>query len=227
MLTKLFIFYLLTLLLGNPFLALLVLVLLYLAADVRYFGWTRRAADAFWAEKEIRDLFRQVDLNPSNAPASTELGRLLVQRGRYSQALPHLERAIERAEDSPETNYYLGLALLHSERKPEGERRILMSLDINPRFRYGEPYFRLGESLLDQGRAKEAAALLQKGVNIHSSSTEGWYLLGKAYQALGSREAARDAMNQAIQAFRQSPAYKRRAERRFAWKARWARRELL
>jgi tetratricopeptide (TPR) repeat protein len=226
MLTKFFLFYILMLLLGNPFLAILVLVGLYLAADVRYVGWTRKMIDTVRTEREIGELSRQVALNPYNASAQNDLGRLLVLRGRFRDALTPLEKAIERMEDSPETNYYLGLACLHSGREEEGEARIVRALELNPRFRYGEPNFRLGAFLLNKGRIDEARGALEKGVAIHTSSAEGWYLLGQTLRAGGDKEKAKDYYKKAIESFRNSPGYKRREDRRFAWRARMALRGL-
>jgi tetratricopeptide (TPR) repeat protein len=226
MLTKFFMFYILVLLLGNPFLAILVLVGLYLAADVRYIGWTRKMIDTVRTEREIGELSRQVALNPHNASAQNDLGRLLVLRGRFRDAIIPLEKAIERMEDTPETNYYLGLACMNSGREEEGEGRIVKALELNPRFRYGEPDFRLGAFLLKKGRIEEARAALEKGVAIHTSSAEGWYLLGQAVRAGGDKQKARTYYEKAIESFRNSPGYKRREDRRFAWKARMALRGL-
>jgi tetratricopeptide (TPR) repeat protein len=222
MLSKFFLFYLLTYLFGSPILALLILLALYLAADIRYLGWTRRFMNTIGTESEIRELSRQVALNPHNASALNDLGRLLCLRGRFRKALPFLERALERMADSPETHYYFGLASLHSGREAEGEREIARALEINPRFRYGEPYIRLGEYLLRTGRTDEAKKALEKGVEIHSSNTEGWYLLGMAHEKKGEKEEAKAGYRKAIESYRSSPSYKRRDEWRFALKARMA-----
>lgn len=220
--SKFLLFGLLTLLTGSPWTALLVVLALYLFFDYQYLGFARSTVGWIKSSGEIRELRTDVELNPHNAAALNDLGRLLILNGRAPEAVAPLERAIERLDDSDETNYYLGLAYLKTGKEQEGEAHILKALELNPRFRYGEPYLRLGEHYLQQGRHDEALAMLHKQGEIHSSSVEGLYLLGEVHRRMGDLARARDAYQKSMAAFRQSPRYKRREERPWAWRARLA-----
>jgi len=222
MVSKFLLFGLLTLLTGSPWTALLVVLALYLVFDYQYLGFARSAVGRIKSAGEIRGLQADVDLNPHNAAALNDLGRLLILNGRAPEAVSPLEHAIERLEDSDETNYYLGLAYLKTGKEREGEARIRKALELNPRFRYGEPYLRLGEYYLNTGRHDEALTMLHKLGEIHSSSVEGFYQLGETHRQMGDLAQARDAYHKSVAAFRQSPRYKRREERRWAWMARLA-----
>jgi len=220
--SKFLIFALLTFLTGSPWTALLVALVLYLLFDLQYLGFARAAVGRIKTAVEIRELQADVALNPHNAAALSDLGRLLILNGRAQEAVAPLERAIERLEDSDETNYYLGLAYLKTGREQKGEARITKALALNPRFRYGEPYLRLGEHYLAQGRYEQAQTMLRKLGEIHSSSVEGFYLLGESHRRTGDIAQARDAYRNSVAAFRHSPRYKRREERRWVWRARLA-----
>jgi len=220
--SKFLLFALLTFLTGSPWTALLVLLALYLLFDIQYLGFARAAIDRIKTAGEIRELQADVALNPHNAAALSDLGRLLILNGRAQEAVAPLERAIGRMDDSDETNYYLGLAYLKTGREQEGEARITKALALNPRFRYGEPYLRLGEHYLEGQRYEEALAMLHKLGEIHSSSVEGLYLLGEVHRRMGRIEQARESYRNGIAAFRRSPRYKRREERRWQWRARLA-----
>jgi tetratricopeptide (TPR) repeat protein len=220
--SKFLLFALLTFLTGSPWTALLVVLAIYLLFDFQYLGFARSAVGRIKATGEIRELQADVELNPHNAAALNDLGRLLILNGRVQEAVAPLERAIERLDDSDETNYYLGLAYLKTGKEREGEARILKALELNPRFRYGEPYLRLGEHYLNKGRHDEALAMLLNLGEIHSSSVEGFYQLGETHRRMGNLAQARDAYRKSVAAFRHSPRYKRREERRWAWLARLA-----
>ncbi len=220
--SKFLLFALLTFLTGNIWTALLVLLVISLLVDLQYVGLFRSVISRFKTAGEIRELEAVVALNPHNAAALNDLGRLLILNGRAREAVAPLERAIARMDDSDETHYYLGLAYLKTGREQEGEAHIIKALELNPRFRYGEPYLRLGEYYLEQGRYDDALAVLQKLGVIHSSSVEGLYRLGEVYRRRGEIERARESYRHSAAAFRHSPRYKRREERRWLWRARWA-----
>ncbi len=219
MFRNLLLFSILTMLTGNPLIALLILVAFYLAVDIRYFGISRKLLNLVHDEATIRDLKRQVAINPSNASALENLGRLCVIRKRYHASIRYLEQAMDRMEDSDEANYYLGLAYLKTGRGEEGLARINKALAINPRLLYGEPYLRLGEYYQDQGKLEDARTLLNKFTEIHSSSSEGFYQLGRLYLALGDHVKAREMFKKAYEVFRMSPWYKKKIDRPWAWKA--------
>jgi len=201
-----FLFFLLSRLLGSPLLALVVLGAMAYLADARWNGrwflpgrmWQRRQAMA--------DLRRTIERNEHDVGAHSDLGRLLVQQGRYEQAFPHLERAIRRMEESPETNFYYGVSLLHTGRSDEGERRVRRALEINPRFLYGEPQVLLARTHLERD-AEEARRWAEQAVKLNTSSVEGWVVLAEAEQRRGDEAAAHRAFEQAKNAYRQLPAY--------------------
>jgi tetratricopeptide (TPR) repeat protein len=222
MVSKFLLFGLLTFLTGSPWTALLVVLAVYLLFDFQYLGFARSAVGRIKSFGEIRELQTDVELNPHNAAALNDLGRLLILNGRAPESVAPLERAIKRLDDSDETNYYLGLAYLKTGKEREGEAHILKALELNPRFRYGEPYLRLGEQYLHEGRYDDALAMLRKQGEIHTSSVEGLYQLGETHRRMGDLVQARDAYQKSMAAFRQSPRYKRREERPWAWRARLA-----
>lgn len=218
---NIFLFFFITLITGSPLIALLVILALYLAFDYQFVGISRNLFGKFRRGAEIRSLKRESEVNPHDAAARSDLGRLLVDARQYIEAVPHLEKAMERMSDSEETTCYLGLAYLWTGKPEEGERLIRSALERNPKFRYGEPYLRWGEYMLHAGKAREAAEVFERFRTIHSSSVEGHYLLGEAYRRDGRRDKAAEAYRAALAMFRQSPGYKRRAERLWAWKTRW------
>jgi tetratricopeptide (TPR) repeat protein len=217
---NLFLFFFLTFLTGSPVISLLVILAVYFVLDYQFIGISRRMFGRFRRASGIRALQREIAINPHDAAARRDLGRLLVDAHRYPEAIPHLERAIERMPDSEEVACDLGLSYLWTDKLREGEALIRQALERNPKFRYGEPYLRWGEFLLHNGRMKEAAERLESFRSIFSSSVEGHYLLGLAYLRSGEKEKAVSAFRAASEMFRRSPGYKRREERLWAWKTR-------
>lgn len=221
MLSRFLIFYLITFLTGSPLLALLVIFALYIALDYQLTGVFRRGIRIIQMESEINDLKKEVALNPHNVAALNNLGRLLVTRKKASQALPYLERAYERLSDSEETNYYLGLACLGCGNEALGEKYLLKALEINPRFRYGEPFLRLAEYYIKRNRLDEAVVRFERFFSIHSSSSEGFYKFGLLQLRLGNINRAVESFQKAIEVFKLSPSFKKREDRLWAYKARY------
>ena len=219
MLRNIFLFSILTMLFGNPLIAILIIVAIYLAFDVRYLGVTRRLFGLIQDESTIRDLKQQVAINPSNASALKDLGRLCVRKKRYQTARHYLEQAIDRLEDSDEANYFLGRAYLKTGREDEGIARIHKALALNPRLLYGEPYLRLGEYYLEHDKRTKALNMLNHFKEIHSSSSEGFYQLGLLYLKLDDHEKAQEMFRKAYEVFKVSPWYKKKIDRPWAWKA--------
>jgi tetratricopeptide (TPR) repeat protein len=217
---NLFLFFIITFLTGSPLIALLVIIGIYLALDYQFIGVSRGLFGRFRRNTEIRFLKQGLTINPHDAIARSKLGRLLVEARRYHEAVPHLEKAMERMPDPEGITCDLGLAYLWTGKDPEGEALIRSALERNSKVRYGEPYLRWGEFLLKQGRFKDAAEVLEQFRSIHSSSIAGCYLLGEAYRRSGEGEKAALAYQNAIEMFGQSPRYKRRVERLWAWKSR-------
>ncbi|MEW6324985.1 MAG: tetratricopeptide repeat protein [Nitrospirota bacterium] len=202
--------------------ALLLIIVVSLLIDAEFFGVSRRWLGHWKIAREITELERDVALNPHNVSALNDLGRLRVLRGAPERAVEPLERAIERMHDSDEANFYLGLAYLRTGKEREGEERIKQAIELNPNFRYGEPFLRLGTHYLERGRLEEALSMLSKFEAIHTSSTEGLYLLGEAYRRLGRPEQAGEHYRKSVEAFHHSPHYKKRDERRWYWASRMA-----
>ncbi|HSG04936.1 MAG TPA: tetratricopeptide repeat protein, partial [Nitrospiria bacterium] len=206
-------FFFITFLTGNPILAILIIIAIYLLIDYQYVGVSRSLFRKVRRGNEIRSLAHELRINPNDAAARSDLGRLLVHAHRYPEAVGHLEQAYERMHESEETTCFLGIAYLWTGKPEEGEALIQKALEKNPKFRYGEPYLKWGEYLLSEGKHSKAVEVLEKFGTIHSSSVEGNFLLGEAYRGVGEGAKAKTAYRTALEMFAQSPGYKRRQER--------------
>jgi tetratricopeptide (TPR) repeat protein len=214
-----FLFIILNSLLGSPVLAILVILAMAWFAEAQWTGRYFNPASWMKGRSELTDLQHKVAINPHDVGAHNDIGRILVRKGKASQGLEHLRKAIVRMDDSAETQYWLGLALMETGETQEGERHIRQALVIDPRHAYGEPWVQLSRRLLDDSRAEDAAETARQATSINTSSVEGWGLLGRAEKALGNHEAAATAFAQAAETYDHLPRYLRLASRPFAREA--------
>ncbi len=222
---KLFLFALLSWITGQPLVALLAVLLLSGAGYGYLSGRFFRIPRALARGGTIRELERTLRANPHDAAARSDLGRLLVEAGRPGAALTHLEAAVARMPDAPETLYYLGAARL-GVGDAAGRPLVERALALDPKLRYGQPQLTLGEYHLRSGAPADAIAPLRAFTATNASSVEGRYKLARACLAAGERDDAREAVEDAIRAYRDSPPFRRREERLWRLKAGWLRRRL-
>ncbi|PYI53191.1 hypothetical protein DLM86_19450 [Paenibacillus flagellatus] len=212
--SKFFLFALIWWLVGNPFLAIIILLVVLYLLDRRFVGLSPSLLAPYRRNRRLSRLKRDLLLAPHNASAKLEAARLYIEKGRYAEALELLEQ-VGDVYDSADVVYETGLCRLKLGRIEEGEKLILQSLEMNPRVKYGEPYLRLGETFAPIDPDK-AIRYLEQFRGMHSSSVEGSYKLGRIYDRLGHRAEAKRAFAEALLVYRALPRYKRRAERRWA-----------
>ncbi|MEW9698433.1 tetratricopeptide repeat protein [Paenibacillus sp. SI8] len=220
MLTKLLAFGLLWRLTGNPFIALIILLVILYVLDRRFVGLTPNIFRPFQLSRKASRLRQDLHANPHNTSAKLELARILIERKKYSEALPYLEQSLNMMQDSADVHYEIGLCCLKLGDLPRGESFMLKAIELNPRVKYGEPYLRLGEALAAVS-AEKAVTYMEQFRDVHSSSVEAYYRLGQLYQQLGRGEEAKRAYREALDIHRGLPRYSRRQQRRWALLARF------
>ena len=191
MIIKFLIFGLLWQIIGNPFLAILILLVILYFLDRRFVGVFPSFTKPLKRMRNISRLKQQLALNPNEVSSKLELARLLIERKRYSEAYAFCLNWNALMNSLPNTEA-LGTTELYLGKVSEGERHILQALDINPRVKYGQPYLNLATTFKDTDRDK-ALHYVQQFQEIHSSSSEAFYLLGSVYRSLGRNNDAKQA----------------------------------
>ncbi len=213
---KFFLFSLLWWLTGNPFIAMMVILLILYVVDRRFVRLLPDITKPFKRNRRLGQLKRELRLNPHDTSAKVEAARLLMEKNQYREAFEYLQPIETIMKDSPE--FLCDLAFCHLElgRMHEGEKLIQQALQMNQRVKYGEPYLRLGEAFGKHHQQEKALAYLEELTGMHTSSCEVYYRLGQLYSQLGQKEKTSQAFREAVEVYRGLPKYKRRMERRWA-----------
>jgi len=108
---------------------------------------------------------------PDHAGARERLGRLLLETGRASEAIPHLEWAVAHSP-TPANRSALALAYSKAGEPEKALEQMQQALALAP----GDPDLRLlhGRLLRDHKRFAEAAGEFQRYVHARPDSVEGW-----------------------------------------------------
>jgi tetratricopeptide (TPR) repeat protein len=218
--SKIFLFYILTVITRNPLLALLVILLLYFFLDRRYIGLIPDFAGPFRTRREITRLKREVMLNPHNGQALSNLGRDLVRIKKYREGVEYLDRALEKMDDIPETQFYLGLGWLNLNNLDRAREPLEKAIELDRRYGYGEPHLRLGDYHASSNNLDQALKAYEDFTGIHTSSSEGFFKIGEIWLQKGERQKAGEYYRNAMHAFKGSPPHKKRIDRPWFWKAR-------
>lgn len=220
-------FWWLSAILGNPFVALAVLAIVYLIADRRYIGILPDITRPLRRAARIRQLRAEVERSPYNSSALQELGSLLVEKGDYREAAERLKSALDRQPESAGVHLGLGIALYHLGRYEEAISEVNEAIGLNPRVGYGLPDVYLLMDQLRLGASRDAAAVTDLEKKISSiGSPEILYRSGRAFQQAGDRAAAKRMFSMAVANYRCFPGRVRKLHRRWALAA-WVRGLLL
>ncbi|WP_028562182.1 tetratricopeptide repeat protein [Paenibacillus pinihumi] len=211
---KFLLFPLLWWLFGNPFVAIIVLLIIAYFIDRRFIGLTPSLVRPFKRRSRIAKLRQQLLLNPGDVTAKQELARLYIEKKNYREARKWLESIGDVMEHSAEFWDDLGTTYIHTGDAARGEEAILKGISINPRVKYGQPYLRLAH-LHSNGDPGKALDYLETFRHIHSSSCEAYYRLGTIYEQLGRSREAAEAYREAVNIYRSLPKYKKRQERKW------------
>ena len=160
----------------------------------------------------IRVLKGQIAVNPSNVTARRDLARIYIARLQPGAALLLLDEARARHPDDPELLFLTGLARLRSGDAEGALEPLVRAVEIDPRLLYGEPFRVAAEALVKLGRLEEAEDALDRFVGINSSTVEGYTRLAQARHGLGNKEGAQEALQEALQTFKQLPGYQQRKQ---------------
>ncbi|CAM5778179.1 tetratricopeptide repeat protein [Brevibacillus borstelensis] len=213
---KVMLFSLLWWITGNPFVAILIILIVLYVLDMRFVRLFPDVTKPFRRNRRLAALKRTLQLNPHDSSAKMEAARLLMEKGEYKEALDYLDQISPVMQESAEYISERGACLLKTGRIAEGEETLLQALKLNPRVKYGEPYLRLGEAFAKENRPEKALSYLEELAGMHKSSAEVYYKLGKLYEDLKQKEKAKQAYREAVDVYRGLPKYKRRTERRWA-----------
>lgn len=212
---KFSLFILLTWLFGNPFIAIIIMLILLYVLDRRFVGLTPSLFKPLKRFTKIRKLRQHIHISPNDVSSKHELARLLIERKKYSEALKWLEPLQHTLEDSAEYWDDLGNSYLSIGDEERGVACTLRGLDLNARVKYGAPYLRLAAHY-SNGRTDQALSYIHAFQEIHSSSCEAYDRLAFIYKQLGQAEESKRATEEGLRIFRMLPRYKKRQERKWA-----------
>lgn len=218
--SKFILFFFLSWLTGNPIIAVVILVVVYLAIDRTYYGFVPDPLRAFRSAGRIRELQRIVAINPHDARSLKELGIFMFERKKYQKALEYFTMASSKMSDEPEFNYYYGIALARSGAVDKGRAIVDNALLAAPGLKYGDPYLAMAEVYIDAGAYDSAEPFLEHFLKVRISSTEGLYQMGLVKIKAGKADEGVAYLKKAVAVFKDAPRYKRKIERKWAWKAR-------
>ncbi len=171
----------------------------------------------------IRGLRQQIEANPSNVTARRDLATIYLQRLRPRAALKLLDEARQRAPNDAELLFLTGLARLRTGDAKGALEPLVMAVEVDPRVRFGEPYLVAADALVRQNMLEEAADALHRYTDANTSSVEGRVRLALLEHRRGERDAAKEALRDALSTWRQVPRFRRRKELRWWFRAQWAR----
>ncbi len=172
--------------------------------------------------RRLRDLKTQVELNPSNAVAQTQLGEIWLDRRRPARAIPLFEQALERDPKSAELHYLLGLSQLRAGHPDRALEPLSTALGHDDRVRYGAGYLAIGDALAAVDRLDEASETYERYVKINTSSIEGYCKLAATSERRKDAAGAAKWRREALDTYRALPGFQRRKQLVWWLRARFA-----
>ncbi|HET8542789.1 MAG TPA: hypothetical protein VFL83_23145 [Anaeromyxobacter sp.] len=211
---------LLSWLLGNPLVALLVLLALWWLGDRATFRVLPDPVRLFGRRSRVAALRRTLAANPHDRRARLELATLLLDARRPKQAAELLRPNVEAGDDDVHTSFTMGAALARSGAAERAEPFLAAARARDPSFRTGEIDLEVGRMRVRKGDAAGAIEPLARLVAERPGTVEGRFWLARALALQGDAAGAARARDEAWREYVALPRFRRAQERPFAWRIR-------
>ncbi|MDD2554390.1 MAG: tetratricopeptide repeat protein [Desulfotomaculaceae bacterium] len=216
---KFIIFVLLSYLTGNPLLVLLIMLLAIFFLERRFVGLLPDLLGPWRRAKRIRQLKRDIAINPANAESYLELGEAYFKQGKYEAAISFLESASNKMEGHPLFHFCLGASYYECGRVSNGKEELEKAIKANPKVSMGEPYVYLVKIYLEEGLPGEKIEHAFKQLLLYGSP-EVFCRAGRHFLRGYDRERARRLFHETIESYEVCRGSLRRKYRRWAILAR-------
>jgi tetratricopeptide (TPR) repeat protein len=124
-------------------------------------------------------------------------GRQALDSGQFARAELELQRARAYVPDNPETNFALGNLRLAQGKRAEAKPFYEIAFRLNPKHKGA--LNNLALVALAENQPAQAMEYLRRALEQHPQEAKTFYLLAKAYLALGDFQNARIAIGRAIE----------------------------
>jgi tetratricopeptide (TPR) repeat protein len=150
----------------------------------------------YWKNSMI--LFEHaIAVTKNNHLAHHQVGVLLADQGRITEALPHFLEAIRVKPDYARARVGLGNAWVRQGRLDEAESQFREAMRIQPAFL--ESYLGMGTLMQARGKTEEGIAFLRKALEIDPAYPKTYFLLGEFLFAQGKTNDAMVFYKRAIE----------------------------
>lgn len=215
------IFVLLAQLTRSPLLALLILAGFWLAGGSWWFGRLPDLLGPYRRWQQERNLRETLATNPHDLTARTDLAGLVATRD-PAEAKELLGEVLRRYPEQALPHYWMGVALLGLGDTAGGHAEVDEALARRKDLRWGEPGLVLGDHYMAKGKYVEAISAYERALQVHGSYAEVWYKAGVAARAAGDGARAKHFFASTLRTTAGAPAFKRRRDRLWRWRAWWA-----
>jgi tetratricopeptide (TPR) repeat protein len=183
----------------------------YLGGEITNLGSGLRSRQNF------RRMLDAAAVNPHDGEAQYQLGLIYQERRQYTEAIQRFKKAIEIDPNETDAHFQLGRIAREQGRRRDALQHFEIVLNQDEKHSQSEILRELGAVYLSAGQYEDARGFLEQYVAQRPYDPEGLYYAGQALEGSGRIDAARGKYEQAIEAARTAPRYRRRVT------AKWSR----
>ena len=169
------------------------------------------------SRRRIKELQAQIH-HLDKAHHHSQLGDIYFQQGKLDQAGACYRAALERDPQDLDTRAHLGQCLLRQKRAAEARPLLEGVIAENPKHDYGYTMMALAETLAALGETDSALKMWQQVTAEHSYARAKVQLAG-LYLAKNQPELARTELKDVVADDMHAPAFQRKRDRVWVWRA--------
>ncbi|MEA1996167.1 MAG: DUF5107 domain-containing protein [Gemmatimonadota bacterium] len=126
--------------------------------------------------------------DPGDVRSNTAVGQILLKQARFTEALEHFEKALERDPAFYKAWYFKGITLLRLDRREEAENSLnRASYDLAF---YGAAHFELAQLTAGEGRMKRALEHIERSIRGNGDNAQAHAVKALILNRLGRHEEA-------------------------------------
>jgi tetratricopeptide (TPR) repeat protein len=146
------------------------------------------------SEEAAKEFAQALVLNSRLAEARYQLGLAQWNLGRWAEARQNFRRTLSQSPDHVSAIYYLGRISVQNQDQVGAIEHFKHLIRVNKGKPVADEYFQLAKLLLTSGKPSEAIPVLEAGTKAQPRDDRLYAQLGKAYQSLGRKSEANEAL---------------------------------